>query len=61
LELLACITGDTQDEYEVFIMELREYWRIIRRRWWLPVALVVIVALAWLVTQKPVRRTTTLP
>jgi capsular polysaccharide biosynthesis protein len=26
-------------------MELREYWRIIRRRWWMPVALVGSVAL----------------
>ncbi len=26
-------------------MELREYWRIIRRRWWIPVALVGAVAL----------------
>jgi len=34
-------------------MELREYWYIIRRRWWLPVALAVIVALAWLITQRP--------
>jgi capsular polysaccharide biosynthesis protein len=34
-------------------MELREYWLIIRRRWWLPVALVAIVVLAWLITQKP--------
>jgi capsular polysaccharide biosynthesis protein len=34
-------------------MELREYWLIIRRRWWLPVALTAIVVLAWLVTQKP--------
>jgi capsular polysaccharide biosynthesis protein len=36
-------------------MELREYWLIIRRRWWLPAALTAIVALAWLVTQKPWR------
>ncbi|MDH7486491.1 MAG: hypothetical protein QHJ81_09490 [Anaerolineae bacterium] len=34
-------------------MELREYYHIIRRRWWLPVALVAIVALAWLLTQRP--------
>ena len=34
-------------------MELREYYHIIRRRWWLPVALAAIVALAWLITQKP--------
>jgi capsular polysaccharide biosynthesis protein len=34
-------------------MELREYWHIIRRRWWLPVVLAAIVALAWLATQKP--------
>ena len=53
MELLPYTTGKTQHEYEVFIMELREYYHIIRRRWWLPVALVVIVALAWLVTQKP--------
>lgn len=34
-------------------MELREYWHIIRRRWWLPLALAAIVALAWLATNKP--------
>ncbi|HUW13238.1 MAG TPA: hypothetical protein VM537_26175, partial [Anaerolineae bacterium] len=34
-------------------MELREYWHIIRRRWWLPIALAAIVALAWLATNKP--------
>jgi len=36
-------------------MELREYWQIIRRRWWLPVALAALVALAWLITRKPWR------
>lgn len=34
-------------------MELREYWSIIRRRWWLPVGLMVVVSLAWLVLQQP--------
>jgi capsular polysaccharide biosynthesis protein len=27
-------------------LELREYWNIIRRRWWLPVAITVVAALA---------------
>lgn len=34
-------------------MELRQYWHIIRRRWWLPVGLVVLVGLFSLVTQRP--------
>lgn len=34
-------------------MELREYWSIIRRRWWLPVGLLVVVTLAWLAMQRP--------
>ena len=27
-------------------MELREYWNIIRRRWWLPVAITVVALIA---------------
>jgi len=27
-------------------MELREYWAIIRRRWWLPAAIAVVALLA---------------
>ncbi|MCX6031462.1 MAG: hypothetical protein NT169_19455 [Chloroflexi bacterium] len=34
-------------------MELRSYWRIILRRWWLPVGLAVAVGLLTLVMQKP--------
>ena len=34
-------------------MELREYWHVIRRRWWIPVALVVIVAIAWVAMNRP--------
>jgi capsular polysaccharide biosynthesis protein len=34
-------------------MELRQYWAVIRRRWWIPVLLVVFVALVTLVTQQP--------
>ncbi len=34
-------------------MELRTYWRIILRRWWLPVGLAVAVGLLTLVMQKP--------
>ena len=34
-------------------MEFREYWRIIRRRWWLPVGLAVAVALLTVVMQRP--------
>ncbi len=34
-------------------MELRAYWRIICRRWWLPVGLAVAVGLLTLVMQKP--------
>lgn len=34
-------------------MELRAYWHIIRRRWWIPIALAVIVAVAWVATERP--------
>jgi capsular polysaccharide biosynthesis protein len=34
-------------------MELRQYWAVIRRRWWIPVALVVLVLVLTLVTQQP--------
>lgn len=34
-------------------MELRHYWWIIRRRWWLPVGLVVLVGLFSLLTLRP--------
>jgi capsular polysaccharide biosynthesis protein len=34
-------------------MELREYWHIIRSRWWLPVGLAVAVGLLTLVMQRP--------
>ncbi len=34
-------------------MELRQYWAVIRRRWWIPVLLVILVALLTLVTQRP--------
>lgn len=34
-------------------MELRAYWRIIRRYWWLPVGLALLVAGLTLVKQKP--------
>jgi capsular polysaccharide biosynthesis protein len=34
-------------------MELREYWHIIRRRWWLPVGLAVAVALLTVAMQRP--------
>src|SRR5512136_1558245 len=34
-------------------MELREYWHIVRRRWWLPVGLAVLVGALTLVTQRP--------
>ena len=34
-------------------MELREYWTVIRRRWWVPLALVAIVAIAWVAMNKP--------
>ena len=36
-------------------MELREYWAIIRRRWWLPVGLALLVGLITMVVQKPWR------
>src|SRR4249919_3833676 len=34
-------------------MELREYWRILRRRWWLPVLLTALVVILSLVTTRP--------
>ncbi len=34
-------------------MELRAYWRIIARRWWLPVGLALLVGLISLVMQRP--------
>ncbi len=34
-------------------MELRTYWKIILRRWWLPVGLALLVGLLTLVMQKP--------
>ncbi|PKO23595.1 MAG: hypothetical protein CVU38_03140 [Chloroflexi bacterium HGW-Chloroflexi-1] len=34
-------------------MELRAYWRIIRRRWWLPVGLALLVGALTLVIQRP--------
>jgi capsular polysaccharide biosynthesis protein len=36
-------------------MELRQYWDIIRRRWWLPVGLALLVGLITFVMQKPWR------
>jgi capsular polysaccharide biosynthesis protein len=34
-------------------MELREYWRVVVRRWWLPVGLALLVAAVSLVMQRP--------
>ena len=34
-------------------MELRSYWAIIRRRWWLPVILIALTALWWLAARRP--------
>jgi capsular polysaccharide biosynthesis protein len=34
-------------------MELRAYWRIIVRRWWLPVGLMLLVLVFTLITQRP--------
>ncbi len=34
-------------------MELRSYWRIVRRRWWLPVGLALAVLALTLVVQRP--------
>ena len=34
-------------------MELRTYWRIIRRRWWLPVGLALAVLALTLVMNRP--------
>jgi capsular polysaccharide biosynthesis protein len=33
-------------------MELREYWLILRRRWWIPAALLILVAVLTLVTYR---------
>ncbi len=33
-------------------MELREYWKILRRRWWIPALLLVLVAVASLITYR---------
>jgi len=34
-------------------MELREYWQIVRRRWWLPVGLALLTLIVTLVVQRP--------
>ncbi len=34
-------------------MELRAYWKIVARRWWLPVGLALAVAVITLVMQRP--------
>ena len=34
-------------------MELREYWRIIRRYWWLPVGLALLTGILTVVMQRP--------
>ena len=34
-------------------MELRAYWAIVRRRWWLPIALVILIALWWTALRRP--------
>ncbi len=34
-------------------MELREYWRIIRRYWWVPIGLVLLTGILTVVMQKP--------
>jgi capsular polysaccharide biosynthesis protein len=34
-------------------MELREYWQIVRRRWWLPVGLALLTLILTLVGQRP--------
>lgn len=36
-------------------MELRAYWAIVRRRWWLPVVIVALTALWWLAAEQPWR------
>ncbi|MCS7220170.1 MAG: hypothetical protein RML36_03645 [Anaerolineae bacterium] len=36
-------------------MELRAYWAIVRRRWWLPVVIVALTALWWLAAERPWR------
>ncbi len=36
-------------------MELRAYWAIIRRRWWLPIVIVALTALWWLAAEQPWR------
>lgn len=34
-------------------MELRQYWAVIRRRWWIPASLVVAVVAITLISQRP--------
>lgn len=34
-------------------MELRQYWAVIRRRWWIPTSLVAVVVAVTLITQRP--------
>ncbi|MCD6290710.1 MAG: hypothetical protein J7M34_09435 [Anaerolineae bacterium] len=34
-------------------VELRAYWTIIRRRWWIPIVLVVLTALWWVAVRRP--------
>jgi capsular polysaccharide biosynthesis protein len=34
-------------------MELREYWRIVHRRWWIPVVLALLVGILTLIIQQP--------
>lgn len=34
-------------------MELRAYWAVIRRRWWLPIGLALLVAALTLIAQRP--------
>lgn len=37
-------------------MELRQYWTVIRRWWWIPVSLVLLTAILTAVTQRPWQR-----
>lgn len=34
-------------------MELKQYWRILMRRWWLPLVLILLVAALTILTQRP--------
>ncbi|HEY65997.1 MAG TPA: hypothetical protein G4O02_15650 [Caldilineae bacterium] len=36
-------------------VELRAYWAIIRRRWWLPVAIILLTMLWWVAARQPWR------